>query len=98
MPTLVVKVMRMNKAPSPRPHYATRLWAELDRMGGEHDAFIKVIIVERIVKAIVLVALAVCLLVAGNHGLLTGWADYPQHQLNLQAGIGVIVHPLLKLV
>ncbi|TMB86252.1 MAG: DUF2127 domain-containing protein [Chloroflexi bacterium] len=90
--------MRMNKAPSQRPHYAARLWAELGRMGGEHDAFIKVIIVERIVKAIVLVALAVGLLVAGNRGLLTGWADYAQDQLNLQAGNSVIVQLLLKLV
>ena len=38
-------------------------------MGGEHDAFIKVIIVERIVKAIVLIALAIGLLVAGRTGL-----------------------------
>ena len=30
----------------PRPHYLARLWAELGRMGGEHDAFIKVIIEE----------------------------------------------------
>jgi hypothetical protein len=28
-----------------RPHYLARLWEELGRMGGEHDAFIKVIIV-----------------------------------------------------
>ena len=38
-------------------------------MGGEHDAFIKVIIVERIAKAIVLIALATGLLFAGRTGL-----------------------------
>jgi uncharacterized membrane protein (DUF2068 family) len=67
-------------------------------MGGEHDAFIKVIIVERIVKAIVLVALAIGLLVAGEKGLLTTWARYAQDQLNLDADDGVIVQLLLRLL
>jgi uncharacterized membrane protein (DUF2068 family) len=88
----------MNRATSPRPHYYARLWAELGRMGGEHDAFIKVIIVERIVKALVLIALAIGLLVAGRTGLLTSWADFAQDQLNLAAGNSLIVDLLLKLV
>jgi hypothetical protein len=67
-------------------------------MGGEHDAFIKVIIVERIVKSIVLIALAIGLLVAGEKGLLTTWAQYAQDQLNLDADDGVIVHLLLRLL
>ena len=83
---------------SRRPHYLRRLWAELGRMGGEHDAFIKVIIVERIVKAIVLIALAAGLLVAGEKGLLTTWARYAQDQLNLDADDGVIVQLLLRVL
>jgi uncharacterized membrane protein (DUF2068 family) len=67
-------------------------------MGGEHDAFIKVIIVERILKAVVLIALAIGLLVAGRTGLLTDWADYAQDQLNLAAGNSLIVSLLLKLI
>jgi uncharacterized membrane protein (DUF2068 family) len=67
-------------------------------MGGEHDAFIKVIIVERIVKATVLIALAIGLLVAGEKGLLTGWAQYAQDQLNLDADDGVIAQLLLRLL
>jgi len=67
-------------------------------MGGEHDAFIKVIIVERIVKAIVLIALAAGLLVAGEKGLLTTWARYAQDQLNLDADDGVIVQLLLRVL
>src|SRR5258708_10761412 len=67
-------------------------------MGGEHDAFIKVIIVERIVKAIVLIALAIGLMVAGEKGLLTTWAQYAQDQLNLDADDGVIVHLLLRVL
>jgi hypothetical protein len=55
----------MTRASASRPTYLSRFWSELGRMGGEHDAFIKVIIVERIVKAIVLTALATGLLVAG---------------------------------
>ena len=79
-----------------RPHYLARLWAELGRMGGEHDAFIKVIIVERIVKSTVLIALAIGLLIAGKSGLLTTWADYAEEQLNLSAGHNVVVQLLLK--
>jgi uncharacterized membrane protein (DUF2068 family) len=86
----------VNQVASKRPHYWARLWAELGRMGGEHDAFIKVIIIERIVKAAVLVALAIGLLVAGRTGLLTSWADYAQDQLNLAAGNSLIVGVLLK--
>jgi len=67
-------------------------------MGGEHDAFIKVIIVERIIKAIVLIALAIGLLFAGRNGLLTQWADYAQDQLNLNAGHNVIVQLLFRLL
>jgi uncharacterized membrane protein (DUF2068 family) len=88
----------MRGVASERRHYAARLWAELGRMGGEHDAFIKVIIVERIIKAVVLVAAAVGLLVAGETGALTNWADYAQDQLNLQAGNSFIVQVLLKVV
>jgi uncharacterized membrane protein (DUF2068 family) len=88
----------MEKAAPAHPGYAVRLWTELGRMGGEHDAFIKVIIVERIVKAIVLIALAIGLLVAGRSGALTGWAAYAHDQLNLQAGNSVITQLLLKLV
>jgi uncharacterized membrane protein (DUF2068 family) len=81
-----------------RPSYAARLWAELGRIGGEHDAFIKVIIVERIVKATVLIALAIGLLVAGRTGLLTTWAQYADEELNLEAGNSLIVDLLLKLL
>jgi uncharacterized membrane protein (DUF2068 family) len=88
----------MTEVASERRHYGARLWAELGRMGGEHDAFIKVIIVERIIKAIVLIALAIGLLVAGRTGLLTGWAQFAQDQLNLEAGDSLIVHVLLTVV
>ena len=97
-PTQVVKVTSVGQITSPRPHYLARLWAELGRLGGEHDAFIKVIIVERIVKAVVLIALAIGLLVAGQTGLLTSWADFAQDQLNLAAGNSLIVDLLLKVV
>src|SRR6202165_5376147 len=82
VPTLLVKRShQVREVTSKRPHYGKRLWAELGRMGGEHDAFIKVIIVERIIKSIVLIALAIGLLVAGRTGLLTQWADYAKDQL-----------------
>jgi Predicted membrane protein len=90
--------MSMKEIASERPHYAARLLAELGRMGGEHDAFIKVIIVERIIKAIVLIALAIGLLVAGRTGLLTNWANYAQDQLNLEAGHTLIVQLFLNVI
>jgi hypothetical protein len=67
-------------------------------MGGEHDAFIKVIIVERIVKSLVLIALAIGLIFAGRSGLLTQWADYAQDQLNLNADNNVIEQILFRLL
>jgi uncharacterized membrane protein (DUF2068 family) len=81
-----------------RPHYLARLWEELGRMGGEHDAFIKVIIVERIVKAIVLIALAIGLLFVGRNGLLTQWAEYAQGQLNLDADNTLIEQLFFRLL
>ena len=86
----------MARATAQRPHYFARLWRELGRMGGEHDAFIKVIIVERIAKAVVLTALAIGLLVAGQKGWLDTWADYAENQLNLDVGRGVIMQLLLR--
>jgi uncharacterized membrane protein (DUF2068 family) len=59
-------------------------------MGGEHDAFIKVIIIERISKSTIVVALAIGLIVAGREGWLTQWATYAQEQLNLDSDSGVI--------
>jgi len=86
----------MAKVDTRRPTYLTRLWAELGRAGGEHDAFIKVIIVERLVKSTVLIALAIGLLVAGENGWLASWADYAQDQLNLDVGHGFITQLLLR--
>lgn len=67
-------------------------------MGGEHDAFIKVIIVERIIKSTVLVALAIGLIFAGRTGLLTQWADYAQDQLNLSATDSLFEQILFRLL
>lgn len=67
-------------------------------MGGEHDAFIKVIIVERITKATVLTALGVGLLVAGHNGWLDYWADWAENQLNLSVGRNIILQLLLRLL
>ena len=78
------------------PHYFARLWQELGTIGGEHDAFIKVIIVERIAKAIVLVALGIGLLVAGQKGWLDTWANYAEDQLNLSVGRNIILELLLR--
>jgi len=95
---LLVKVTPVTDVAAKRPHYFRRLLAELNRMGGEHDPFIKVIIVERIIKATVLILLAIGLLVAGRKGWLTTWADEAQSELNLDTGNNFIVLLLLKLL
>jgi uncharacterized membrane protein (DUF2068 family) len=82
----------------PRPHYLQRLWRELGRMGGEHDAFIKVIIVERIAKATILIALSMALLVAGHNGWLDYWADWAENQLNLNVGRNIIMQLLFRIL
>ena len=79
-----------------RRHYLVRLWHELGRLGGEHDAFIKVIIVERIAKALVLVVLGVGLLIAGRKGWLDQWAMFAEDQLNLNVGRNIILQLLLR--
>jgi uncharacterized membrane protein (DUF2068 family) len=86
----------MAKTTVQRRHYLARLWHELGTIGGEHDAFIKVIIVERIAKSTVLIALAIGLLVAGRKGWLDNWADYAENQLNLNVGRGIIMQLLLR--
>jgi uncharacterized membrane protein (DUF2068 family) len=88
----------MAKVVARRPTYLNRLWAELGRVGGEHDVFIKVIIVERLVKSTVLIALAIGLLLAGEKGWLATGADYAQDQLNLNVGHSIIAQLLLKLL
>ena len=88
----------MTERRSERPHYFARLWRELGRMGGEHDAFIKVIIVERIVKSTVLVVLAIAFIVAGQKGWLDSWADYAENQLNLNVGHGIIMQLLFRVL
>jgi uncharacterized membrane protein (DUF2068 family) len=88
----------MTEASSPRLHYFARLRAELGSIGGEHDAFIKVIIVERLVKAAVLIALAIGLLVAGEKGLLATWAQYARDELNLDAGQSFIERLLFRVI
>ena len=81
-----------------RPHYLARLWQELGRIGGEHDAFIKVIIVERVLKSTVLLLGAIGLLVAGHSGYLDRWGDFAENQLNLNVGHNIVVTLLLRLL
>ena len=81
-----------------RRHFFARLWKELGSMGGEHDAFIKVIIVERVGKALVLIALGIGLLVAGQQGWLTQWAVSAQQQLNLDTDETIIEQLFFRLL
>jgi uncharacterized membrane protein (DUF2068 family) len=87
-----------DEAIRPRPHYLARLLAELNSIGGEHDVFIKVIIVERVGKALVLIALGIGLLVAGQQGWLTQWAVSAQQQLNLDSDETIIEQVFFRLL
>jgi uncharacterized membrane protein (DUF2068 family) len=59
---------------------------------------VKLIIVERIAKAAVLLLLAIGLIVAGRQGWLATWARYGQEQLNLDAGDNLISDLFYKLL
>jgi len=83
---------------SRRPPYLRRLWSELGRVGDQTDGFIKLIIVERLVKSAVLIALASGILFAGEKGWIASWASYAQDQLNLNVGHGLITQLLLRLL
>jgi uncharacterized membrane protein (DUF2068 family) len=82
--------------PSKRPHYLHRLWVELGSIGGEHDVFIKVIILDKTVRAIVLTTLGIGLLVAGHNHSLDQLTDFLENQLNLNVGRGIIVNLLVR--
>jgi uncharacterized membrane protein (DUF2068 family) len=60
----------------------------------EHDAVIRLIILERLVKSAVLVVLAISLVVADRLGYLGQLSQELQEQLNLSAGHGLISRAL----
>jgi uncharacterized membrane protein (DUF2068 family) len=64
----------------------------------EHDAVIRLIILERLVKSTVLIVLAISLVVADRLGYLGRLSQELQEQLNLSAGNGLIARALIWLV
>src|SRR3977135_342142 len=67
-----------------------RFWSELGSQSSEHDAFIKVVIVERLARAVVLVAAAISLLVVGRLRYLPVVIAWCQETLTLAAGPGLL--------
>jgi uncharacterized membrane protein (DUF2068 family) len=70
-----------------RPGWLRRLWHELGSTAAEHDAVVRLIIAERLVKSAVLVLLAISLVAADRLGYLAQLAV--ELQLNLSAGRGI---------
>jgi hypothetical protein len=62
-----------------------RLWIELGRKSESQDTFIRLIIVERIVKSTILIGLALGLIVLGRTGILYKWAVDANQDLLLAA-------------
>ncbi len=81
-----------------RPGWARRFWLELGSTAGEHDAFVRLIILERLVKSAVLVLAAISLVAADRLGYLARLAAELQEQLNLSAGRGVFISVLTWVV
>lgn len=73
-----------------RPGWLRRFWRELGTVVPEHDAVIRLIIVERLAKSAVLAVGAVSLVTADRLGYLTRWTDAVQDQLELAQDRGVI--------
>jgi len=76
--------------------FPTRLWAELGQRAEEPNTFLRLIILERLVKSTVLIALAVSLLIGSQLGWLDQLTQNLQDQLNLNAGHGLINLALAK--
>jgi len=68
-----------------RLSYLDRFRAELNREGEEHDAFVRLIVAERIAKAALLILLALALIVLGRTGYLLSWATAAHKELLLSA-------------
>ena len=75
-----------------------RFRAELNSPAGPHDGFVRLIIVERIAKAILLVLLAISLLILGRMGILNGWAEDAHRELLLQADVNLFAVLLDRLL
>jgi uncharacterized membrane protein (DUF2068 family) len=69
-----------------RPGYRHRLVADLRRRSEPPDIVVKLIIVERLGRGVLLIAVAITTLVLGRKGVLAQWAETAQVELNLQAG------------
>ena len=70
-----------------------RFRAELNGVSTEQDRFIDLIILERLIKSALLIALAISLLVTGRMGLLGIWVRELHQDLNLDAG-GTLIERL----
>jgi uncharacterized membrane protein (DUF2068 family) len=79
-----------------RAGWHLRFWYELGSHSGDHDAFIKFVIVERLVRAAVLIAAGISLVVIGRLGYLPSLVAEVQEQLNLTAGASLIRGPLSR--
>jgi uncharacterized membrane protein (DUF2068 family) len=73
-----------------RPSWPARLWAELGSASGEHDLFVKFVIVERALRGVLLVVGALSLLIVGRLGYLPDVADWLRQELNLNVGSGLL--------
>jgi len=82
--------------PARRP-YLARLWEDLGRRGESQDTLIRLIIVERIVKATILIAVAIGIIVLGRTGTLYQWAVEDERELLLSADTNLIVRLLDQL-
>jgi uncharacterized membrane protein (DUF2068 family) len=77
-----------------RRGWLPRFWHELGSVAAEHDPIVRLIIAERLIKATVLLIVAVSLVTADRLGYLQGWASWAQDQLNLAVGHALIARAL----
>jgi uncharacterized membrane protein (DUF2068 family) len=68
----------------------SRLRRDLARQGGEHDLFVRLVIVERLVKAALLIAGAITVVVLGHRGVLGAWATAAQNNLTWDGDASLI--------
>jgi uncharacterized membrane protein (DUF2068 family) len=81
-----------------RRHVLARLWIELGRKSESQDTLIRLIIVERIVKSVILIGLALSLIVLGRTGMLYQWAVDANQDLLLAADANFIFRLIDRLL
>ena len=81
-----------------RRPWLVRFWHELGARSAEPETFLRLIIVERLLKAAALLAIAISLMTSSRFGFLQAFARWAEEQLLLSVGQGLISRLLVPVL